>query len=62
MIGTAVTFEDYVTVRGPALLRLAYLLCADRHLAEDLTQDVLVRVHGRWRRRSTTRTHTSSAC
>lgn len=44
------TFEEYVAGRGPALLRLAYLLCADGHLAEDLTQDVLLRVHGRWRR------------
>lgn len=48
--GSEPTFEEYVTGRGPALLRLAYLLCADRHLAEDLTQDVLLRVHGHWRR------------
>ena len=44
------TFEEYVGARGPALLRLAFLLCSDRHLAEDLTQDVLIRAYRQWRR------------
>jgi RNA polymerase sigma-70 factor (sigma-E family) len=44
------TFEEYVVVRGPRLLRFAYLLCGDRHLAEDLVQDVLARAHRRWDR------------
>ncbi|MFC5034773.1 SigE family RNA polymerase sigma factor [Streptomyces sp. So13.3] len=44
------SFEEYVQARGPALLRLAFLLCSDRHLAEDLTQDVLIRVYRQWRR------------
>jgi RNA polymerase sigma-70 factor (sigma-E family) len=44
------SFEEYVTVRGPSLLRLAYVLCGDHHLAEDIVQEVLVRVHRRWRR------------
>ncbi|MEY9859293.1 RNA polymerase sigma-70 factor (sigma-E family) [Catenulispora sp. GAS73] len=44
------TFDDYVASRGAALLRLALMLTGDRHLAEDLTQDVLVRVYGRWSR------------
>ncbi|MBM9506205.1 SigE family RNA polymerase sigma factor [Actinacidiphila acididurans] len=47
------TFEEYVSGRGTALLRLAYLLSGDSHLAEDLTQDVLLRVHRRWRRVAT---------
>lgn len=46
----APTFDDYVASRGAALLRLAFLLTGDRHLAEDLTQDVLIRVYGRWPR------------
>lgn len=44
------TFDDYVASRGAALLRLAFMLTGDRHLAEDLTQDTLVRVYGRWSR------------
>lgn len=41
-------FDDYVSTRGPGLLRFAYLLTGDRHLAEDITQEALVRVHRRW--------------
>lgn len=41
-------FDDFVTGRSPALLRFAYLLTGDRHLAEDLTQEALVRAHRRW--------------
>jgi RNA polymerase sigma-70 factor (sigma-E family) len=41
-------FEDYVTARTPMLLRFAYLLCGDRHLAEDLVQEVLIKAHRRW--------------
>lgn len=44
------TFDDYVASRGAALLRLALMLTGDRHLAEDLTQDTLIRVYGRWSR------------
>jgi RNA polymerase sigma-70 factor (sigma-E family) len=44
------TFDDYVASRGAALLRLAFMLTGDQHLAEDLTQDVLVRIYGRWSR------------
>ncbi len=45
-----VTFEEFVLARGPALVRFAHGLCGDRHLAEDLVQDVLVRCHARWPR------------
>jgi RNA polymerase sigma-70 factor (sigma-E family) len=44
------SFEEYVTARGAALLRFAYVLSGDRYLAEDLVQEVLARIHGRWRR------------
>ncbi|HEY8474756.1 MAG TPA: SigE family RNA polymerase sigma factor [Natronosporangium sp.] len=44
------SFEEYVTARGDALLRFAYVLSGDRHLAEDLVQEVLARIHRRWHR------------
>src|ERR1043165_6187376 len=44
------TFDDYVNARGAALLRFAYLLSADAHLAEDLVQEALARCHRSWRR------------
>jgi RNA polymerase sigma-70 factor (sigma-E family) len=44
------SFEEYVTARGGALLRFAYVLSGDRHLAEDLVQEVLARVCQRWHR------------
>jgi RNA polymerase sigma-70 factor (sigma-E family) len=44
------SFEEYVTARGARLLRFAYVLCGDRHLAEDLVQEALSRSHRRWSR------------
>lgn len=41
-------FEEYVRARGDALRRFAYLLCGDRHLGEDLVQEVLVKAYRRW--------------
>jgi RNA polymerase sigma-70 factor (sigma-E family) len=41
-------FEEFVVARGHALLRFAYLLAGDRHLAEDLVQEALLRAHRRW--------------
>ncbi|HWM74428.1 MAG TPA: SigE family RNA polymerase sigma factor [Nocardioides sp.] len=43
-------FEAYVEARTGPLLRLAYLLTGDRHLAEDLVQEALGRAHRRWSR------------
>jgi RNA polymerase sigma-70 factor (sigma-E family) len=44
------SFDDYVRTRHAALLRFAYVLCADAHLAADLVQDALERTGLRWRR------------
>jgi RNA polymerase sigma-70 factor (sigma-E family) len=49
-----VTFDEFVTTRGPSLVRLARLLSGDRHRAEDLVQDVLARAYVHWRRISAT--------
>jgi RNA polymerase sigma-70 factor (sigma-E family) len=42
------TFEEFVGARGQALLRFAFMLCGDRHRAEDLVQSVLAKAYGRW--------------
>jgi RNA polymerase sigma-70 factor (sigma-E family) len=43
-------FDSFVSGRGRALLKFAYVLCGDAHLAEDLVQEVLARLHHRWDR------------
>ncbi|GAB2584860.1 SigE family RNA polymerase sigma factor [Streptomyces capparidis] len=43
-------FDEFVTARGPRLLRVAWLLTGDAHLAEDLLQTVLAKVWPKWRR------------
>lgn len=44
-------FEDFVALRSQALLRTAYLLCGgDKGAAEDILQDVLMSMYGKWRR------------
>ena len=43
-------FTEFVTARSTALRRLAYLLCSDWHLAEDLVQTALTRAYRSWRR------------
>ena len=44
------TFDAYVRSRTHALLRTAYLLTGDQHLAEDLVQMALIRTHRAWTR------------
>ena len=43
-------FDDWVAVRGPALLRLAYVLTGNTTDAEDVVQDALSRALPRWER------------
>lgn len=43
-------FTAYVSARRPALVRTAYLLCGDVHLAEDLVQAALVKAVAHWKR------------
>lgn len=43
-------FDSFVRARTHALLRSAYLLTGDQHLAEDLVQGALARTHQAWRR------------
>jgi len=43
-------FDAFVRARTPALLRTAYLLTGDQHLAEDLVQSALARTHLHWRK------------
>jgi RNA polymerase sigma-70 factor (sigma-E family) len=45
-----VTFDEYVRLRGPALVRLARLIAGDRHRGEDLVQEVLTKAYPRWNR------------
>ncbi|GIF63327.1 DNA-directed RNA polymerase sigma-70 factor [Asanoa ishikariensis] len=45
-------FRDFVSGRGPALTRAAFLLTGDRHAAEDLVQTALARVLRHWKRAS----------
>jgi RNA polymerase sigma-70 factor (sigma-E family) len=48
--GALATFEEYVAVVWPRLLRSAWLLTGDWQRAEDLLQTVLVRAYYRWPR------------
>lgn len=43
-------FDAFVRERWPSLLRSAVLLTGDRHAAEDLVQEALVRAAQHWRR------------
>ncbi|HZD98457.1 MAG TPA: SigE family RNA polymerase sigma factor [Micromonosporaceae bacterium] len=43
-------FEVFVRSRGHALIRSAYLLTGDQHLAEDLVQSALARTYRVWSR------------
>jgi RNA polymerase sigma-70 factor (sigma-E family) len=43
-------YVEFVRARTHALLRSAYLLTGDQHLAEDLVQEALARTHRAWNR------------
>jgi RNA polymerase sigma-70 factor (sigma-E family) len=43
-------FRRFATGAMPALGRIAYLLCGDRHLADDLVQMCLIKLHRAWPR------------
>lgn len=43
-------FDEFVVARGAALLRTAYLLTGDRHMAEDLVQAALAKTFRHWSR------------
>jgi RNA polymerase sigma-70 factor (sigma-E family) len=45
-------YSEYVEHRLPALRRLALLLCQDRHRADDLVQQAIIRVYMRWAKAS----------
>jgi DNA-directed RNA polymerase specialized sigma24 family protein len=49
MAEQSTTFDEFVAHRGPALLRLAYLLTQDQGASERLVRDALVRARRRWR-------------
>lgn len=42
------TFDDWVAVRGPALLRFAHLVTGNAADAQDAVQDALVAAYPRW--------------
>ncbi|WP_412741079.1 SigE family RNA polymerase sigma factor [Krasilnikovia sp. MM14-A1259] len=44
------SFEDFAVTRLPSLLRYAVVLTGDRHLAQDIVQEVLARAQVKWRR------------
>lgn len=43
-------FEEFVMACSPRLLRIAWMLTGDTHLAEDLLQTVLAKIWPKWRR------------
>jgi len=45
-----VTFEEYITARGAALVRFARVLTGDDHRAEDLVQEALAKAYPHWGR------------
>jgi RNA polymerase sigma-70 factor (sigma-E family) len=45
-----VTFEEFLAARLGPLLRYATVVTCDPHLAQDVTQEVLIRVQARWTR------------
>ncbi|MEV4509578.1 SigE family RNA polymerase sigma factor [Dactylosporangium sp. NPDC049525] len=50
MDALAAEFDAFVRARSSSLLRSAFLLTGDQHLAEDLVQNALISTHRSWRR------------
>jgi RNA polymerase sigma-70 factor (sigma-E family) len=46
--GDDADFREFARARALALRRTAYLLCGDWHLAEDLVQNALLKLHRVW--------------
>lgn len=51
---TDTEYAAFVAANWDRYLRLAYLLTGSEHTAEELVQDCLVKLYGRWRRVSAT--------
>jgi RNA polymerase sigma-70 factor (sigma-E family) len=49
-----VEFDEFARRTLPGLVRYAVMLTGDRHLAQDVVQEVMVRAQARWRRISRT--------
>jgi RNA polymerase sigma-70 factor (sigma-E family) len=45
-------YSEYVAFRLPSLRRLALLLCQDRHRADDLVQQAIIKVYVHWAKAS----------
>src|ERR1044071_9286081 len=45
-------FVAFAEVAGPRLVRTAYLMCRDWHLAQDVTQTTLAKMYVSWRKLS----------
>jgi RNA polymerase sigma-70 factor (sigma-E family) len=45
-----VRFREFAREHAAGLRRTAYLLCGDWHLADDLTQQALIKLYGAWTR------------
>ena len=43
-------YVEYVTARLPRLHRTAYMLCGDRHQADDIVQSTAVALYSHWKR------------
>jgi RNA polymerase sigma factor (sigma-70 family) len=50
MVDASAEFDEFVAAKAHALLRVAFLLAGDQHLAEDHLQEALERVYKRWDR------------
>ena len=48
--GRDAEFREFVRNRGTPLHQSAYLLCGDRHMAEDVVQDTLIKAYTHWKR------------